>query len=115
MNKNLTPVEIGLSLKIYFSNKGMSQTQVADKFHITHSWAGRIYAGKFTEFSTVIEDMCKEAKISLKGNSTTTEREMYSTRLKTLLSEVWTGTPEDALFLIEALSVLRQFRKKQIL
>lgn len=114
MKKILTSEEIGIGLRKYFSKKGMSQTQVADKFYVAQSWIGRIYAGKFTEVSDVIEAMCKEAKIPLKGIATPNENEIYAAKLANLLSEVWSGTPEDARFLIDALSMLRQFRNSRV-
>lgn len=115
MKRNLTPKEIGISLKGYFVKKGMSQSQVADRFLVAHSWIGRIYAGKFTEISDVITAMCREAKIPLEGVETFDENELYAAKLATLLSEIWSGTPEDARFLIDALSVLRQFRSGKTL
>jgi transcriptional regulator with XRE-family HTH domain len=110
MKRNLTPLEIGISLEDFFSKKGLSQVEVGRKYGVAQSWIGRIYAGKFSEPSDLIKKMCREANIPITGLTINSAERVYAIRLTKLLAKVWTGTPEDARFLIKALQTLKKMR-----
>ncbi len=103
---------IGAALATYFTQKGLTQVQVAECYGISQSWVGRIYRGCFSARAESVQQMCRdasvpflsEAPLGIASNAT-------RFRLNQLLDSVWEGTEEDAIHLIDALRAIKKLRQ----
>lgn len=112
MATNAQTQAIGTALAAYFIGHGMTQAQVAAKFHISQSWVGRIYHGEFTERAKSVSRMCESAGIPFLPNDEEKCRGGGTMKyhLVRLLDSIWDGTEEDANHLIAALLAIKKLR-----
>lgn len=111
MARNAHTQTIGTSLAAYFIGLGMTQAQVAARYHVSQSWVGRIYRGEFSARAKTVSRMCEAAGIPfLHNQEKDQDGEITKNRLLRLLATVWEGTEEDASHLTAALLAIKQLR-----
>lgn len=110
---NVSAIRVGAALARAFSQRGQTQSQVADQYGVSQSRVGRIYAGDFTQRSHTARQMCED--VGVKFLDTSIESDGYEhnrQRLINLLDMVWSGTDEDASYVADALIAIGRLRRK---
>jgi ABC-type taurine transport system ATPase subunit len=105
-------IHIGVRLAQFFDGQDATQMQVGERYRVSQSRIGRIYAGDFTVRSTTARQMCVDASIPfLDEPADNLAYERNRDRLVRLVDDVWKGTEDDAVFMAEALQAIGKLRK----
>lgn len=110
---NALAMSVGTALARAFSQRGQTQSQVAELYGVSQSRIGRIYAGDFTRRSRTARQMCQDTGVKFLDTHADIDQYAHNRqRLIRLLDTVWKGTDEDTTYVADALIAIGRLRQK---